>query len=644
MPQGESVLTRPSLARLILRSTAVTGIATDVCRQADVAGQPRQVGAALRTGWVLCVALVTVALLFRVVLMSTVFAGVDSDQAVLGIMAYHVQQGERPVFYSGQPYTGSLEAYLATLVFQVFGANDFTLRVPALLFSVACVGAVFWLGAVLYGYRIATLAALFVALAPSIMISWSLAAGANYIEIAFCGTVLLLLAVLYPDLRAMPLPVALLMGLIAGLGTWLQPMMGEYLVPVAVTYLLRLWVARPCTDTPGREAGRRTLVAALVAIAAGLAIGMAPLIIYNVRHPLATLVYFIRVSGGGNHLLVAERFVTESLPILLGFAMPAYGPTAFDQVAAGHRVVYVFGVLLGILALIGLLISRRGLVPRLAALARPSYGWAGAAALQVADDDRENGHRRAGRVLASDAGKWPAVSGCRAIDRVWDAGPSGSQLRWERPDADRDGVVALFAVVGVLFFVLSRFGAHFSSTSRPCYLIPLYTLTPLALDVFLPRKPGRGARWAAGLVVGVMVLSGLRLTLLTPPSHPVDGLVRLLERRHVRVVYTSYWLAYRIAFDSHERVHGISVRENLRLGLVRTPSDLQDAEHVPARGLAWMFFPHQLGERTFRALLRRQNIHADRTLWQGRVLYDHLSQPVRPAGTYRVHGVSPPES
>ena len=44
------------------------------------------------------------------------------------------------------------------------------------------------------------------------------------------------------------------------------------------------------------------------------------------------------------------------------------------------------------------------------------------------------------------------------------------------------------------------------------------------------------------------------------------------------------------------------------------------------------------------SLLRRENIHADRTLWQGRVLYDHLSQPVRPSGTYLVHGVSPPES
>jgi hypothetical protein len=90
-------------------------------------------------------------------------------------------------------------------------------------------------------------------------------------------------------------------------------------------------------------------------------------------------------------------------------------------------------------------------------------------------------------------------------------------------------------------------------------------------------------------------------------------------------------------------VQGISVREDLRLGLVRTPGDLQEAEHVPASGLAWMFFPHQLGERNFRALLRREKIHADRTLWQGRVLYDHLSQPVRPSGTYRVHGVSPPE-
>ena len=149
-------------------------------------GRPSQAGPPLRreaadvsrrTAWIVCGALMAIAAAFRIYLMSMVFANVDGDQAVLGIMAYHIQRGEHPVFYYGQPYTGSLEAYAAALLFSVFGANDFTVRLPALAFSVAFVGAVYWLGAVLYGLRIAVLAGLFLALGPALLIVWSTAAG-----------------------------------------------------------------------------------------------------------------------------------------------------------------------------------------------------------------------------------------------------------------------------------------------------------------------------------------------------------------------------------------------------------------------------------------------------------------------------------
>lgn len=607
---------------------AVTEIVTGARPRVRVAGNRWRASASLRTGWILCVALVVVALLFRLVLMSTVFGGVDSDQAVLGVMAYHVQRGELPIFYYGQPYTGSLEAYIAAAVFQAFGANDFTLRVPALLFSAGFAGIVFWLGAVLYGYRIATLAGLFVALAPSIMIKWSLAAGANYIEIACCGALLLLLAVLYPDLRAMPPRIALLLGFVAGLGVWLQPMMAEYLAPVAVAYLLRLWISRPRKDAKGVDStasGRGRLPVVLVAIAAGLVAGMAPLIVYNVRHPLATLLYLTQVGHGGQHLLVAERFVTESLPILLGFAMPAYGPVAFGHAAAGHRIAYLIGLAVSIIILARLLLSRRGIVARAAALLRPGYGSPWSARFQPTTGP---GSSQASIRITGAHGRHPGMG----------------RMGWERPAIERDGVLALFGIVAVLFFVLSHFGAQFSSTSRPCYLIPLYTLAPLVLDVFLPHKPGRGAQWTAALAVGVLIVSGARLTLATPASHPIDGLVRLLERQHVRVIYANYWLAYRITFTSHERVQGISVLQDLRLGLVRTPRDLRLAARTPTSGLAWMFFDDRKGEDNFVKLLRQEHIHAHRTSWQGRVLYDHLSRPLRATGPYRLQGTSPPAS
>src|SRR5205085_7312151 len=43
---------------------------------------------ATRINWGICAALMIIAALFRAYLMTTVFAHVDSDQAVLGLMAY----------------------------------------------------------------------------------------------------------------------------------------------------------------------------------------------------------------------------------------------------------------------------------------------------------------------------------------------------------------------------------------------------------------------------------------------------------------------------------------------------------------------------------------------------------------------------
>src|SRR5438105_1993278 len=197
---------------------------------------------ATRINWGICVALMVIAALFRIYLMNTVFAHVDSDQAVLGLMAYHIQAGARPVFFYGQAYMGSLEAYLAAPLFSLFGANDWTLRLPTLAFSVGFVGALYWLGVTLYSRRIAVLAGLFVALGPAILMNWSTVAGAGYIEVMVCGVLLFLLAVRYPDLRAMPVGAALASGLLAGLGVWMQPMIGEYLVPLAAAFAVRLLV------------------------------------------------------------------------------------------------------------------------------------------------------------------------------------------------------------------------------------------------------------------------------------------------------------------------------------------------------------------------------------------------------------------
>lgn len=62
-----------------------------------------------------------VALAVRIWLAMRTHGTLDGDEALLGIQAEHILQGERPIYFYGIPYFGSLEAYLVALLFAIFG-------------------------------------------------------------------------------------------------------------------------------------------------------------------------------------------------------------------------------------------------------------------------------------------------------------------------------------------------------------------------------------------------------------------------------------------------------------------------------------------------------------------------------------------
>src|SRR5262249_52903124 len=59
----------------------------------------------------------------------------DSDQAVVGLMGVHILKGEFPAFYWGQSYGGTLESFVAALLFSLFGVSRLTLNLAPFLFS-----------------------------------------------------------------------------------------------------------------------------------------------------------------------------------------------------------------------------------------------------------------------------------------------------------------------------------------------------------------------------------------------------------------------------------------------------------------------------------------------------------------------------
>src|SRR5579863_35388 len=64
---------------------------------------------------------------------------IDGDESLVGIQAEHILRGEVPLYFYGQAYMGSLEAYLVALLFAVFGPSVWTLRAEPILLSLVVI-------------------------------------------------------------------------------------------------------------------------------------------------------------------------------------------------------------------------------------------------------------------------------------------------------------------------------------------------------------------------------------------------------------------------------------------------------------------------------------------------------------------------
>ena len=69
-----------------------------------------------------------IAFIARAVLLASNTVSFHSDEAVVALMARHILQGERPVFFYGQAYMGSLDAWLVAIGFQLLGESVLTIR------------------------------------------------------------------------------------------------------------------------------------------------------------------------------------------------------------------------------------------------------------------------------------------------------------------------------------------------------------------------------------------------------------------------------------------------------------------------------------------------------------------------------------
>jgi hypothetical protein len=197
----------------------------------------------------------------------------DSDEAVEGLMARHVLNGELPAFFWGQAFKGVPEVYLSAGAFAFLGSSVAVLKAVTLALFAAYVGANFVLLDRIASRWVASAASSLLIAAPPALIFWSLDASAEYMVIMLLGTTLLLLTNAgrassdagraESRERREEKSRLLAIGIVSGLGLWVHQLFVVYLIPLGLILSLgsEWWKRR-------RRATLNRFVLALGAIAA----------------------------------------------------------------------------------------------------------------------------------------------------------------------------------------------------------------------------------------------------------------------------------------------------------------------------------------------------------------------------------------
>ncbi|MCJ7709080.1 MAG: glycosyltransferase family 39 protein, partial [Anaerolineales bacterium] len=230
--------------------------------------------------WAWALGAAGVSLVLKAALLAADVFPFNSDEAVVALMARHILAGDRPAFFYGQAYMGSLDAGLVALGFALFGQHVIVIRVIQALLYAGTVATTVALAARLLGTKAAgVMAGLLVAIPAVNVTLYTTASLGGYGEALLIGNLLLLLGLKIADSPRVRWPY-LAWGLLAGLGFWGFALVLVYIVPSAAFLLAAAF----------RRQGWRDGFVRVGILAVAAAIGAMPWLVWALRNGLGLLV------------------------------------------------------------------------------------------------------------------------------------------------------------------------------------------------------------------------------------------------------------------------------------------------------------------------------------------------------------------
>jgi len=490
-------------------------------------------------------------------------SAIDSDEAIIGLMGQHVLAGEHVTFFYGQEYMGSLEAYIAALMFSLFGVSSWVLKVVLFLFAVVFFHLSVHLARSLYGRQVGLLTAFLLVFSSPFFLVWSLKARGGYMETLVFGTILLLLArkLLF---HASP------WRSVASRGNtrYARSVFNWLLVLISALLFLQLergGVTLQFGDVTVSSRGfTRPLVAFCICWLAGHVvckedpIRLSSLLIPYWRN-MAFFGFVAGLSWWTNQLIL---FYLVPIGCVLIWCLRSTLRTGANQLYFAATFVVSFFL---------------GSSPYWTYRFLNGFVSSGVTGIADRGDWLQQGGRFFSIAIPRLFGCWfnftgdPLTAGCSvlvltvyALSLLFLAQRLFLQL-------SSDGVAGIKKVEVIFFLFLCCYPLLFSIssmgwfTSEPRYLLPLFSVLPIVAARFLSQIRARSTGSFVFLLTPFFVLSLLNAASFESSAmQPRVKNMRLpvsftplrywLGENQIKYVYTDYWVAYRLIFESKEEI------------------------------------------------------------------------------------------
>lgn len=183
-----------------------------------------------------------VSIVYKVSLLYAGTVPFNADEAVVALMARHILEGERPIFFYGQAYMGSLDAYLVAMGFYLFGEQVWVIRFIQILLYCGVILTSTWLARRLSGGWVAPVITAWLLAIPAVyLLVYTTVSLGGYGEMLLIGNLILLLTIDLVEHRGRGGLRWFALGCLSGVGLWAFGMTLVYSL-AAMGYLI--WVNR----------------------------------------------------------------------------------------------------------------------------------------------------------------------------------------------------------------------------------------------------------------------------------------------------------------------------------------------------------------------------------------------------------------